>query len=278
MKKFCERKPSNQRTFTNRQNALLMFESDIDKGKNVNYHKHITGVQMTKIAIVEDKNEALLALENHIARYTREKGVECSYTHFANGLFFLENYKADFDVVFMDIDMPLMNGMEAAKRLREVDGHVPLVFITDLKQYALKGYEVEAMDFLVKPVSYAAFSTMLDRVRRKMQSNVQTLLLTTAQGVFKISVDDILYIEMQRHYVNYHLSNRQISFFGSLSEEEKKLPASNFARCNSGYIVNLARVDKVQDGCVYIGGDCLPISRSKKASFMQSLFAFIEHN
>lgn len=121
---------------------------------------------MTKIAIVEDKNEALLALENHIARYTREKGVECSYTHFANGLFFLENYKADFDVVFMDIDMPLMNGMEAAKRLREVDGHVPLVFITDLKQYALKGYEVEAMDFLVKPVSYAAFSTMLDRVRR----------------------------------------------------------------------------------------------------------------
>ncbi|MBQ9276433.1 MAG: response regulator transcription factor, partial [Clostridia bacterium] len=187
-------------------------------------------------------------------------------------------YKAEYDVVFMDIDMPLMNGMEAAKKLRKVDGYVPLVFITDLKQYALKGYEVEAMDFLVKPVTYAAFSTMLDRVRRRVQQGEQTLLLTTAQGVFKTSVDDVLFVEMQNHYVNYHTTSGRFSFFGSLSEEEKRLPAKKFARCNSGYIVNLARVDKVQDGCVYIGGDCLPISRSKKASFMQSLFDFIGHN
>ena len=144
---------------------------------------------MLEIAIAEDRADALANLKNHIERYKKEKGIECDYTVFENGLFFIENYKPVYDVVFMDIDMPLMNGMEAAARLRKTDAYVPLVFITDLKQYALKGYEVEAMDFLVKPVGYTAFSTMMDRVRRRSNKKEEQLTLSTATGTFNVNIN-----------------------------------------------------------------------------------------
>lgn len=230
---------------------------------------------MLDIAIVEDRTDAIRNLTNHIERLQNEKGLVCRYTHFENGLFFIENYKPVYDVVFMDIDMPLMNGMEAAMRLRKLDPYVPLVFITDLKQYALKGYEVEAMDFLVKPVSYTSFATMMERVCRRSIKKEEQITLSTAQGAFNINVNDVYYIETQSHYVTYHYVNGEVSFFGSLSDEEKRLPADRFVRCNSGYLVNLAQVKKVQDGEVYVANTSLPLSRNKKSAFMQSLLAFM---
>lgn len=230
---------------------------------------------MIEIALVEDRPEAVDNLRNHIARFNREKGAECKETVFENGLFFIESYKPVYDVVFMDIEMPLMNGMEAAARLRKVDPYVPLVFITDLKQYALKGYEVEAMDFLVKPVGYAAFSTMMERVARRSVKREEFLSLSTSSGTFNVNIGDIFFIDMSGHSVVYHTINGEISFFGSLSEEEKRLPADRFARCNGGILVNLARVKKVQDGEVYVADTTLPLSRNKKVAFMQSLLNYM---
>lgn len=230
---------------------------------------------MLDIAIVEDRKDAVQNLENHIARLKNERGIECKVTVFENGLFFIENYKPIYDVIFMDIEMPLMNGMEAAERLRKVDPYVPLVFITDLKQYALKGYEVEAMDFLVKPVNYMSFVTMMERVQRKSTKKEEKLTLSTAQGTFGVNINDIYYLEMVNHYVVYHTVTGDVRFFGSLSDEEKRLPKDIFVRCNSGFLVNLAHVKKVQDCDVYVADTCLPISRSKKTAFMQSLLHFM---
>jgi len=230
---------------------------------------------MPEVAIVEDRPDAVKTLTDHIARLKKEKGIECRYTVFENGLFFIENYKPIYDVVFMDIEMPLMNGMEAAARLRGVDPYVPLVFITDLKQYALKGYEVEAMDFLVKPVGYPAFATMMERVQRRSIKKEEQLTLATAQGTFNVNVNDVYYLETSNHYVVYHTVNGDVTFFGSLSEEEKRLPKERFVRCNSGILVNLIHVKKVQDGEVYVADTCLPISRNKRTAFMQSLLNFM---
>jgi len=230
---------------------------------------------MLEIAIAEDKKEAVDVLKAHILRLKEEKGIDCKYTVFENGLFFIENYKPIFDVVFMDIEMPLMNGMEAAERLRKVDPYVPLVFITDLKQYALKGYEVEAMDFLVKPVGYTAFATMMERVSRRSMKKQEQLTLSTAEGTFNVNVNDIYYIESSNHYVIYHTASGEIRFFGSLGEEEKRLPTDRFARCNSGYLVNLAQVKKISDGEVHVCDSALPLSRGKKAAFMQAFLNYM---
>ena len=230
---------------------------------------------MLEIAIAEDRKDALDTLKNHIERYKKEKGIECDFTVFENGLFFIENYKPVYDVVFMDIDMPLMNGMEAAKRLRKIDSYVPLVFITDLKQFALKGYEVEAMDFLVKPVGYTAFATMMDRVRRRSAKKEEQLTLSSATGTFNVNINDVYYLDTANHYVTYHTVSGDVSFFGSLTDEEKRLPPDRFVRCNSGILVNLTHVKKVQDNDVYVADAVLPISRNKKTAFMQSMLAYL---
>lgn len=230
---------------------------------------------MLEIALAEDNKEAVHVLQRHISRLKEEKGMDCRYTLFENGLEFIENYKPIYDAVFLDIEMPLMNGMEAAVRLRSIDPYVPLVFITDLKQYALKGYEVEAMDFLVKPVSFAAFSTMMERVSRRSLKKEEQLALSTAQGVYTVNVNDIYYLESSDHYVVYHTAKGDYRFFGSLSEEEKRLPSHRFARCNSGYLVNLAQVKGVSGGEVAVANRALPVSRSKKAGFLQSLLSYM---
>lgn len=232
---------------------------------------------MIKIAICEDREDSAALLLAHLDRYAAKHGEEFSYTRFPNGLVFIEEYRAEYDVVFMDIDMPIMNGMEAAKRLRERDPYVPLVFITDLRQFALKGYEVEALDYLVKPVAYPAFEAMMARVRKNLaKKQGESLVLQTSQGAVKVKIEDILYLEVAHHYVIYHTVAGEISFFGSLSEEEKRLPAELFIRCNSCFLVNLSRVTKVQDGEAHLGAVCrLPISRNKKAAFMEKLLEYM---
>ena len=165
--------------------------------------------------------------------------------------------------------------MEAAKRLRETDKYVPLIFITDLKQYALKGYEVEAMDFLVKPVSYSAFSTMMERVIRRLSSSPKPeVVVSTANGTYRVATDDIKYVEVSRHDVTYHTAQGEIKLWGSLTEEEKRL-GEDFVRCNSYLLVNLRHVKKIVGNEVFVGNESLPISRNKKADFLQSVIGYM---
>lgn len=231
---------------------------------------------MIRIAICEDKKDAVASLLLHLEKYREETGEEFVRTVYENGLAFIEGYKAEYDVVFMDIEMPVMNGLEASKLLRERDPYVALVFITDLRQFALNGYEVEALDYLVKPVTYDAFRRMMARVRKNLERKAgASLVLQTAQGAVKVDVADVLYVEVSRHYVNYHTMNGVVSFWGSLSEEEKRLPAHVFARCNSGILVNLGWVQGVKGCDVTVGSETLPISRNKKGDFMQRLLEYM---
>ena len=151
------------------------------------------------------------------------------------------------------------------------------MFITNLKQFALKGYKVFALDFLVKPVSYAAFSTMMDRVRTRITLRGDgDLYIRNAEGGYHVRIADIRYVEIVRHYLVYHTVNGDIRVWGSLTDAEKLLPAASFARCNSCFLVNLAYVDKVEGSDLYIGKDVLAVSRGKRNEFMKRMLAYME--
>ena len=129
---------------------------------------------MVKIAIVEDEKESFQRLKELIGRYEREKNEKIETRWFTEGLTFIDEYNVgEYDCVFMDIDMPHINGMETAKELRKLDSVVPLIFVSIMVQYAIEGYSVDAMDFLVKPIQYLTFSMKLEKAinySRKRQS------------------------------------------------------------------------------------------------------------
>lgn len=119
---------------------------------------------MKNIAIIEDEEEALARIRGYLERFSSESGESFRIVVYGNAIDFLEKYKPNYDIVFMDIKLPNMDGMEAAKKLRALDRFVALVFVTNMKQFAVKGYEVDALDFIVKPVKYPDFVLKLQRV------------------------------------------------------------------------------------------------------------------
>ena len=137
---------------------------------------------MLKIAIVENEPEQADLLSGYIARYSQESGIKCQVVTFSNGLEFISGYTPGFDAVFMDIKMPLIDGMEAAEKLRKIDEDVVLIFVTNMAQLAIKGYKVNAMDFIVKPVTYFDFSLEMDKICRAHDRRTQDYVWVKTAG------------------------------------------------------------------------------------------------
>lgn len=229
---------------------------------------------MIRIAVVEDSRQDRETIISHIQRYGKEKGREFKVFEFENAITFLTNYKPNYDVVFIDIQMPHMNGMEAAGKLREVDSAVPIVFITNMANFAVQGYSVNAADFVVKPVTYYNFSVMLDKVMRISRSRSPEIVLKTADGAVRLRTDDVIYIEVMGHKTIYHLDGRDIEIWDTLKSQEEKLSALGFARCNKYCIANLKHVDKISGDVLTLHGAEITITRTRKKQFMQSLVEY----
>lgn len=138
---------------------------------------------MINVAIVEDDKKAAERLSSFFSKYGAEHGIEFRTVHFESSVNFLSVYSCDYELIMMDIDMPEMNGMELVRRIRERDTEVMIIFVTNLAQYAVKGYEVDAFDFMVKPVTYAEFSMkMLRAVNCMRQRQGRNIWVSTRGG------------------------------------------------------------------------------------------------
>ncbi len=225
---------------------------------------------MVRIAVCEDESEALELFKSNLERYTSEYGVEFNISHFCNALTFLENYKPVYDIVFMDIKMPDMDGLTAAKELRKLDPSVILIFLTNLAQYAVNGYEVNALDFIIKPISYYTLVLKLERAldRLSSENNVE-IAVSMDDIVVKIRAVDIIFIEVQGHNLVFHTTKGEYKSYGSLKKIEEKLSAADFVRCNACYLVNLKYVTAIKGTTAYLGSTELHISHSKRKEFVR---------
>lgn len=137
---------------------------------------------MINVAIVEDEKPAAELIGSYLQEFGRQEEEEFSVRVFGDAVSFLENYKPDFDLVFMDIMMPSIDGMRAAKKLRERDRNVQIIFVTSMSQFAVKGYEVAALDFIVKPVSYFDFCIKMRRAVFAVRSCDGRSVVVPAEG------------------------------------------------------------------------------------------------
>lgn len=229
---------------------------------------------MFKIGILEDERAQSDQLLRFLERYrSRHEGFLYSAEVFDAGGKLLFAYPADFDLLFLDIRLPDMLGIEAARQIRRLDESVMIVFVTNLSQYAIEGYSVNAYDYILKPLLYDAFEVKLGRIRNVLshQRASDYLTVKTKRETFHIEIDAILYVEVDGHDLIFHTFERDYRAWGTLAQYEQKLSAAYFSRCNVCYLVNLRYVQAVRGNTVLVQGVELAASRAKRREFLSDL-------
>ena len=228
------------------------------------------------IAVVEDVDREYGVTKQYLDRYAAEKGLDFRITRFSNAESFLENYRPAYDIVLMDIILSGMNGMEAAKLLRQKDPKVLLIFLTNMSDYAIRGYEVDAMGYVMKPVSYYGLAMYLtNAVRRIDTSNDVTTLVRSREGTTVLMGRDIYYIDIVDHDMVFHTAKGDITAYGSLNERESELKNAGFARCSAWALVNLRYVNAIYPDEVTVNGVNIRITRNKKKSFLEAFSGYL---
>lgn len=232
---------------------------------------------MKRIAIVEDNKNEYNNINELLNRYSREKNEAFDIDYFPDAVNFISDYPCNYDLIFLDIMMPDLDGISAAKKLRKMDENVVIVFVTNMPQYALEGYDVNAFYYLIKPLSYASFAVKLDNILAYIakQADNDFLFLEPSFEKRKVYMKDIRYIEVFAHDVVFHLFLDEIHVRGTLAGFEKMLDPVRFCRINSCYIVNLSYVTAVRNMSVYIDDTELRMSYTRKKILMKALAEFV---
>lgn len=232
---------------------------------------------MYNIAIVEDDADDAARLNEIVTRYFGERGEEVSVIRYADGDKFIWGYKPDTDIVFLDIELPGMNGMAAAHELRKIDKDVLIIFVTNMSQYAVNGYEVGAADYILKPISYDSFVIKMNWIMEKLKNRKESwLTISTVGGLRRINLSELIYVESVGHKVVFHTADGNFSVTGSLKNVEKSLGDNgNFTRCNNCYVVNMRYIRGINGYSVTVGDDVLQISRSRRKGFLEEVNRFV---
>ncbi len=231
---------------------------------------------MIRILIAEDDPQCLRQMKQFLSDYSQESGHAFHITHYNNGEDLVEHYQPEFDLLLLDVDMPFVDGMTAAALIRKRDPEVVIVFVTNLAQYAIQGYSVNALDYILKPLNYFSFSQHLARALRYVRKQEGDYLTVAVKGgILKFEVGDIFYIERLGHQLMLHTRDGIHTSSATLQQMEEALSGKGFVRCNKGYLVNLAHVSGVQDGCAVVQGEKLLISRGRRGIFLDALADYV---
>ncbi len=227
-----------------------------------------------RIAICDDEPQCRQQAMQAIHECTRSLDILTDV--FENGNAFLQLFqKNPYDLVFLDIEMPEIDGIALARKLRELSRDVPIVFLTSHIEYALEGYEVNALRYLTKPIQSEKLQEMLGYVMERMQEQ-RTLWLKTDMGEERVLIKEILYMEAQNQNILIRTAEREYLVRYNLGEYEKELSQDGFFRIHRGYLVSLRHIKSLGKHEVTLSENTvLPVSRTREKNLKEAIFQYI---
>ena len=232
---------------------------------------------MNKVALVEDNLEDRKRFEKVFSDFCAESQSPLELTVFENGQDFLNNYQKQYDLLFMDIELPDSNGIDICKKVREVDERVVIVFLTNMGQYAIKGYEVNAIDFLLKPLDAGIFLLKMKKILAAVKSNqASDVKLIFNGGKRVIRSGDIIYAEVAQHDITFHTVQGEFVERYAMRDLERLLSKTHFSRPNYCYLVNLEYVLSIHKFDLSLRtGEVLQISRNRRKEFTDDFSRYL---
>lgn len=225
------------------------------------------------IAIIEDDTEDFRRLKSCLEQFFQNIDRQYSITPFTKGEDFL-CYPDSFHLVFMDIELPGINGIETAQQLRSRHREDVLVLVTNMVQYAIHGYSVNAVDYIVKPVMYEQLALKMPGFLSMLKRKQKHLVIRQKQDVTKLNIKDIRFIEIFRHDVIIHTDKGDVSCYGTLKEFEDDLSDYGFVKCSQSCLINLAYVQSISGDQILVDGCNVPVSRREKKKFLDAFIRY----
>ncbi len=229
-----------------------------------------------RIAIVDDEPAMREQLADYMEQYAVEKQLTLDTVLLPSGDALLKSPDRDFDIIVFDIDMPGTNGLDTARKIRGMDENVVILFITNIAQYAINGYEVDAVDYIIKPIGYYDFAMKFQKaVRRAERNRSNQLVIDTVNGPAALCTDDILYVEVMAHYLIYHAAKEEYRVRASMKEHEDVLRSYHFARCHKSYLINLKHLKRMNASEVIVGEYSIPLGRAYKDGLLNEYMSYL---
>jgi DNA-binding LytR/AlgR family response regulator len=231
---------------------------------------------LIRIAIVEDEPTERDRIKVYLEEIAQEDQTQFDIEQYSSGMAFVMRGMKDYDLVLMDIDMPNLNGIETAKALRKVDQSATLIFVTNMAQYAISGYEVNAIDFILKPVNRYSFAIKIKRaISRTAKKNDNAIQIKMDGTIFLVHMYQIMYLEVDGHYVIFHTTQGDYKEYTTLKLAQKRINSSHFVQCNQSFLINMKYIESVSRESVTVGGTIIYISRKMKTEFMNAVLDFL---
>lgn len=231
-----------------------------------------------RIAVCEDEKLAMDALVSKIQAYMDTKQRKCAILKFPDGeslLSDMQKSRSSFDAVYLDINMNRINGIDTAKAIRKTDSKTFIVFVTALKEYVFDAFDVEAANYLLKPIDNSKLFSTLDKLSRHSDAEAgQSLVINRGVDMEKVPFENIAYCEVLNHRIFVYEKDCMHECSGKIDALEKELNV-NFFRCHRSYIVNLRFVERYKDGFAYLSSkEKIPVATRRRQAFMQALLRF----
>lgn len=229
-----------------------------------------------RIAICDDEQNQIEYITSIVTSWSNHKGHSCEIRTFASAEAFLFEYEEDkaYDILLLDVEMKNMNGIELAKRIRKDNNRAEIIFITSHFEFVGEGYEVDALHYLIKPISVEKFTQVLTKAAEKLSVEPPSVVISCEGETVKLYESDILYVESFLHYIVIHTKDNEYKIKENISVFENKV-SDVFYRIHRSYLVSLKYITRISRTSVNIGNTELPLSRGKYDNINR---AFIEHN